>query len=249
MISCSQSQSRAIGHLTVIQLDPYSSLFNPFLLCILHQVWFSPSSFDSVFSCLRDRLCCHWTEKEKTEYAARQKRTVRDMESGLLHPLLAEEVGQGRISLPDLQPPPYFLPLRERNYLWWLCFRQSRQLGQSGCFLQSATQSNSLFLMGLEHPTPSLLPAPHVPPPALLPSHHCDLLSYSVHLQFCCFSSYRRGKELAIYRPHLLSSPLLQQQKQLLPRCPIIYNLPLAWLASILPIWCFSWVPTPSLPA
>lgn len=43
-------------------------------------------------------------------------------------------------------------------------------------------------------------------PPALLHSHHCHLLSFSVHLQFCCFLSYRRIKELAIYGPHILSS-------------------------------------------
>lgn len=38
---------------------------------------------------------------------------VPDIESGLLHPLLAEKVGQGGISLSYLQPHPHFGPLRE----------------------------------------------------------------------------------------------------------------------------------------
>lgn len=90
----------------------------------------------------------------------------------------------------------------------------------------------------------------HFPPITVSRARHRDLLFYPVHLQSCCFVSNRSIKEVAIYRPHLLSSPLLQQHKQLLPRSLIIHNLLLpAWLASILPIWCFSWTPTPSLPA
>lgn len=56
-------------------------------------------------------------------------------------------------------------------------------------------------------------------------SPHPDLLSYPVHLHSCCFVAKRRVQEVAIQRPHLLSSPLLQQCKQLSSRSLIIHNL------------------------
>lgn len=155
------------------------------------------------------------------------------MESGLLHPQLAEQVGQGRISLPDLQPPPYFLLLREKTVtsLPLMGLLQASQTAWPeqllfAVLLKATPCSSQVWnishLRSCQHHT-----APF-PPPALLCSHHYDLLSYPVHLQFFCFLSYRRVKEVAIYRPYLLSSPLLQQQKQLLPRSLIIYNLLLA---------------------
>lgn len=71
---------------------------------------------------------------------------------------------------------------------------------------------------------------------------------HSPYLQSCCLVSDTMVKEMAIYKLHLFSSLFLQRHKQLLPRSLIIHNLILpAWLATILQIWCFSWIPTPSL--
>lgn len=159
--------------------------------------------------------------------------------------------GTGRNLPPRFATSSVFPPSeREKLSLGCLCVTlpQARQAARPKLLLKAAPHSTQAW--SIPHLRSFQQRSAPFPPTAISRSRHRDLLSYPVHLQSCCFVSNRRVKEVAIYRPHLLSSPLLQQHKQLLPRSLIIHNLLLpAWLASILPIWCFSWTPTPSLPA
>lgn len=244
-------------------LQSHSSIFNPFLLYTLHQISFSPYPFilqdpdegDIEFCCLRDRPCCCCPEKEKKLKMHQGRKLWRQTLSLACYTHCWQSRWDREESPSHICNLLPTLGLSEKLSpgCLHLSLPQARQTCQPELLLFAECHSKQLHPhAGLEHPTPPLLTAALSSLPSH--SHHCshyrDLLSHPVHLQFCWFMSNRRVKEVDIYRPHLPCSPLLQQYKQLLPRSLIIHNLLLpAWLASILPIWCFSWTPTPSFPA
>lgn len=176
-----------------------------------------PHLFDSKFCCLRNRSCCHWTEKEKT-MNMQQDRKERCETWSLVCYTHCQQSRWDRGESPS--------QICNLLHISCLCEREAASNGSASGKPDSLARA-AAFCRALLKATPCSSQVWNIPqlssfqhhtapfpPPALLPSHHCHLLSYSVHLQLCCFLSYRRVKELAIYRAHLLSSPFLQQQKQ-----------------------------------
>lgn len=157
-----------------IQLEPYSP-------CPVSCTKSSPSSFDFVFCCLRDRSCCLWTAKEKDWICSKTE------EKGVRHgvwfatPTVSRGGGTGENLPPRFATSSIFLPLRERNCLWWqlqasqtawpewLLFAEcySKQLpvphrsGASHTFSpRSTTQLPSLPLLFCVHTTVTCSPVP-----------------------------------------------------------------------------------------
>lgn len=164
MISCSQSQSRAIGHLTMMPPWVLELLFQPFPILYLAPSQFSLSSFDSVFCCLRDRPCCLWTEKEKNIICSKTEKNGARHGVWFATPTVSRVGGTGE-NLPPRFATSSIFPASEGEN----CHQSASDGSASGkpdslaraAAFCSATQSNSLLLIGLKYLTPSLLPAPH----------------------------------------------------------------------------------------